>query len=363
MDKGILEFDCHALSHPCQGALDAMRDCLTVRPTSEDRKRQEDAIYALAGACSEDVFSFTCSAAEAIGQVIWSVFSERSRKHGKTQLIASCIEDAPTLQMLKRCEELGCSVKIAPVDARGRVDLDALADLITPRTALISVTSAHGLTGVIQPIEEICALVKEKDILVHADMSYSLGKTAFSFAESAIDYMTFSGEMIHSVKCSGGVFAKQGRPLIPLVLGAPFDFSSFAALSAAARLSVLSLDAMGLETARLRDLFESEILSHVPDAKILFQDVLRLPNTSAILFPRVHTDALVYFLKRKGIYPNQCGSYLQHLHGVLAASGIQTESAISFSLSRMTVQEQVIRAAALIGGTVKSLREISEDLF
>lgn len=363
MEKGILEFDCHTATHPCQAALERMNGCFGTRPNQEDREQMEEAIYDLAGASREDLFSFTASAAEAVCQVIWSVFSERSRKEGKTHFIASCIEDAPTLQMLKRCEDLGCTVKIAPVDGQGKIDLTKLSDLITPRTALISTAVAHGLTGVIQPIEEICRIAKERGVLLHLDASYSLGKTAACFSEIPADYLTFSGERIHSVKSSGGLFAKRGRPLLPFVLNAVFDFPTFAALSAAARFAHLSLDAMGLETARLRDLLESEIQRHVPDAQILFQDAARLPNTTAIIFPRVHAEALSYFLRRKGVHPNSCGTYCQHLHSVLASSGIQSESALSFSLSRMTTQEEVMRGSALIGDAVKSLRAVSEDLF
>lgn len=363
MEKGILEFDSHTATRPCQGALERMNAYFERRLSPEDRAQLEEAIYDLAGASREDLFAFTASAAEAVGQVIWSVFTERSRKEGKTHFIASCIEDAPTLQMLKRCEDLGCTVKIAPVDKQGKIDLVKLNELITPRTALISIAVAHGLTGVIQPVEEICRIAKERGVLLHLDASYSLGKTVFSFAESSANYLTFSGERIHSVKASGGLFAKKGSPLIPFVLGASFDFPSFAALSAAARFATLALDAMGLETARLRDLFESEIQRQIPDAQILFQDALRLPNTTAILFPRVHAEALFYFLKRKNMHPNSSGIYSQHLHSILASSGIQSESALSFSLSRMTSQEEVMRGAALICDVVKSLRAISEDLF
>ena len=62
------------------------------------------------------------------------------------------------LQSLKRLEELGCFVKIAPLNEQGQIDVVKLKELISPRTALISISMAHALTGVIQPIEEIAAL-------------------------------------------------------------------------------------------------------------------------------------------------------------------------------------------------------------
>src|SRR5690606_17670281 len=150
------------------------------------------------------------------------------------------------------------------VDEMGRVDVEKLAALVSPRTALISVTMAHGLTGVIQPVEEISLLAKEKGVLLHLDATYALGKYFFSFDA---DYLTFSGDRIHSVKGSGGLFAKSQVPLTAFILGGneqnglrggAFDVPSFAALSAAAQQAALYLDTMSLEVARLRDLFEEE---------------------------------------------------------------------------------------------------------
>ena len=360
MEKRNINLDHHTRPFPCQTAFEQMKEASERRFCLEERARLEEPLVQLAGASDEYVFSFTSSGAEAIGQVIWSVFSERARKEGKTHFIASCVEDAPTLQMLKRCEELGCSVKIAPVDKMGRIDIEKLAELITPRTALLSFSTAQGLTGVIQPMEEISKLAKEKGVLLHLDASYSFGKIVIPLDA---DYLTFSGERIHSVQSSAGLFAKKSAPLIPFVLGANFDFPSFAALSASARLASLALDAMGLETARLRDLLEGEILRRVPDATVLFQDSPRLPNTTTLLFPRAHSDALSYFLERKGLYPNVSGAYCQKLDRVLSASQIQTESSLSFSLSRMTSEEEVIRAAELISESVLSLQTLSEDLY
>jgi len=370
MEKGLIELDSHTESRPCQSSIERMTASFQER--APDLSLYTGQVYDLIGASPEDLFVFTSSGAEAVGQTIWSVFSEVSRKEGKTQFIASCIEDAPTLQMLKRCEELGCLVKIAPIDRDGRIDIAKLADLISPRTAMISVSMAQGLTGVIQPIEEICRLAKERGVLVHLDASYAVGKIYFSFAGSNADYLTFSGERIHSVQSSGALFAKKGRPLTPLILGGQsqnglrggsLDIPSLAAFGSAAGLATLSLDSMGLEGTRLRNFFEIELQKRIPSMKILFKDTPRLPNTTALVFPRVHAEALHYFLRRKGVHPNTGGSYCQHLHSVLASSGIEGISALSFSLSRMTSQEEILRAAALIGEQVQLLQKLSEDLF
>lgn len=363
MAQRVIALNAHTNDVPCESAWEQMRISLKSPFNLEDIKRHQEPIYAIAGAAADDVFALASSSAEAVARIIWSVFTEKSRKEGKTQWIASCIEDAPTLQMLKRCEELGCSVKIASLDSQGRIDVAKLAELITPRTALISITAAHGLTGVVQPVEAICELARSKGVLIHLEASYLLGQTPFSFHDTGADYLTFSGARIHSIPGSGGLFAKKGSPLVPLIPGALLDAAALAALSAACRMSLCSLDSMSLETARLRDRFEALIVEQIPGAKPLFQQFLRLPNTSVILFPFVHAESLEYFLQTKGVLCNRSGDYLQQLPRVLDASSMQTESALSFSLSRMTTEEEIVQAVHLIQESVEMLQEISKGLF
>jgi cysteine desulfurase len=315
-------------------------------------------LYDLCGAQSNDVFVFTSSGAEAINQVFWSVFLEKARKEGKCHIIISCIEDAPTMQCAKRLEELGCFIKIIPVTPNGQIDLERLKEAINPRTALISVTMAHGLTGVIQPVEEIAAVAKEKKILLHFDATYAVGKYPFSFEG---DYLTFSGDRIHAAKNTGALFAKEGAPLVPFILGGTglrggaLDQASLASLAAAAHHASLYLDSMCVETARLRDSFENQL-----QGKALFTDTLRLPNTTVVRFSRVHQEALLYFLHRKELYATIGGSYAQYLSRVLTASNVpDAESAISFALSRMNTERELNDAAALINRVVSELQHIA----
>ncbi|HLB53315.1 MAG TPA: aminotransferase class V-fold PLP-dependent enzyme, partial [Chlamydiales bacterium] len=193
--------------------------------------------------------------------------------------------------------------------------------------------------------------------------SWALGKIPFSFVDLDVDYLSFAGSWIHSMQGTGALFAKKSSPFVPFIMGAPIDSSSLAALSAATRLAELSLDAMGLEIARLRNLLEEELSQKIPGLQILFSENNRLPNTTTLLFPKVHEETLAYYLQRRGVFPNQSGMFTQKLQKVLEASAIKTESALSFSLSRMTTEEEVRRGIEIIAETVFFLQKMSEDLF
>lgn len=364
MDKNIISLAANAKTDPCSAALEKQEDASFL-------SYRLDKIFDLAGARKEDVFVFTSSGAEAINQVLLSVFLKVSRTLGKCHFIASHIEDAPTMQMMKRLEELGCFVKIAQVKENGEIDVEKLKELINSRTALISITMAQGLTGVIQPVEEIAKMAKEKGVLLHLDGTYALGKYPFSLEEIDADYFTFSGDRIHSLPSTGGLFAKKQSPLVPLILGGnslrggALDSASLLSLCSACAQASLFLDTMALEVARLRDLFEKELLRLIPNIKILFRDSLRLPNTTVISFMGVHQEALHYFLKRANIETSIGGDYSQYLYKLLTDSNadpILAKGAIGFSLSRMTTEEELLKAALKISEIVAYLRSISEGI-
>jgi cysteine desulfurase len=369
----MIRFDAHAGGLFCAPALERMRHALDGSAGSLESAHKQ--IYALAGAEPADTFVFTSSGAEAINQVHWSIFLEKARKEGKCHFVTSAAEEAPTMQSLKRLEELGCYVHIAPLLPNGQVDIAKLEELLTPRTALLSLSIAQGLTGVMESVEEIAELAKQKKVLLHLDGTYSLGKLPSPFSSLPIDYLTFSGDPLHGPLSSGALFAKKGRPLSPLIMGGSFqgglrggalDLPSLFSLAAACSHALLAMDAMGLEGARLRDLLETLVLREIPNAVVLFSKTPRLPNVSLLSFPGVHQEMLSYALERKRLSLSIGGSYAPHLHRVLMSSGVeerQAKSTVSLSLSRFQTEEEIEKGALILIETVRSLQPLTEDLF
>jgi cysteine desulfurase len=314
-------------------------------------------LYDLANAkWQEDEFVFTSSGSEAISLVLWSVFLQLSRKTGQCHFITSSMEDAPLMLSLKRLEELGCFVKIAPCDESGRIDLVKLKELMSPRTALVSLSLAQGLTGVLQPVGEVAKLCEVHGALFHVDATYAVGKVPLTFQS---DYLTFAGDRMHGLKSSGALFVKKGRPLsAPLPGSYAIDVPSLVALSAAAQQATLTLEHMGLEVARLRNHFEQGILERIPEARVLFSESMRLSNVSVILFPRVHQEAMLYALNQRKVYASIGGG----THQQLSKLSPSATCAISFALSRLTTEEEINEAILRVVDAFTTLALLSERL-
>ena len=146
------------------------------RAAVEDARR---AVAELIGADTRDIV-FTSGGTESDNSALWGVW--RSGYRPGNHIITSKIEHPAVLATCKALESAGAEVTCLPAESSGRVDPDRVADAITDRTILISIMHANNETGVIQPLEEICALARERGILVHTDAVQSVGKIPVNVA-------------------------------------------------------------------------------------------------------------------------------------------------------------------------------------
>ncbi len=318
------------------------------------------------GAASADPFYFFSSSAEAITYLYQSHYFEGIRQTGKNHLLTSNLEEAPVLMALKRLEELGCSGKILPVNTQGQITKESLNQAICPRTSLVSLSWANGLTGVIHPIADLAQVCRERNVKLHVDASYVLGKLYFRFEDFGIDFLSFEGSLIQAPKGTAGLLLKQASALaVPLSMMTGINVGGVCAVAAALKGIEELCDEMCLETARLRDKLEKGILKGIPGAQVLFSNVERLPNCSCIAFPGVISDALLYLLHRKGVYASLGGGRAQRLTHILIGSGVEemlAHSALSFSLSSETTEAEIDEAIQTVISCVKMLRECSHKV-
>lgn len=340
-------------------------------PTIEESLKS---IYTLLGAGTEDDFIFTSSGAESVNHVIFSAYYDITRATGKNQIVTSHIDEAPTLMSIGRLEHLGCVGKMTSADSHGRITAQAIAEAITPRTALVSLSWANGLTGVINPVSEIAAICEERGIRFHLDATHVLGKLFYELPDINAHLITFNGDHLHAPKGTGGLYIKAGVPCSPFIVGGleqaghragTLNVAALAALGSAAVEALDARDYMCTEIARLRGKLEEGISAEFPDAMIMFRDQERLPHCTTICFPGIVNEAMLYALNRKNLFACIGGGNFQQIRLILTSSGIPETlayTALNFSLSRMTTEDEIDRAIAIIGTTAKQLRKTSLKL-
>ena len=330
-------------------------------------------IYDFVHASDEDQCVVTSCGAEAVSQIIFSVYKEVTKKEGKNHFVTSSIDEAPAILALSRLEDEGCYLRMAQVTQGGYVTEETVIEALTPRTALVSLSWACALTGVVQPIEQIAKLCTSRNILLHVDATHALGKLTL-YGDTRPDYITFNGEQLHAPKGIGMIIAKKNAPLLPLISGeedtikkrgGALNMPLLAALAQAVVEARQNQDLYCLEVARLRDKFEKSIVAAYPEAHILFHNEERLPHCSTIAFPGIKSEALAYVLNRKGVYANMGGGAFQQMEIVLKACAqnpLYTPCALSFSLSKYTTEQEIDEAVAIICQVASRLRRASKEI-
>lgn len=384
--KGLIYFDNSTVAKPSEKAISAMMPFLTTYwgiPSTPHQKGQElypaltefyKTFYDFIGANEEDQVIFTSSGAEAVNHVIASAYRDITLANGKNQFLTSKTDEASAVMAIGRLEPFGCIGKMIDVNANGVVTPQAVADALSPRTALLSMSWANGLTGVIQPVTEIAQLCRQRGVRLHLDATHILGKLYYDLEEIAPDYLTFNGDQLHAPKGSGILYVKQGVTCSPFLFGSAdqggmragsLNMAAAAALACAAREALDARDLLCTETARLRDRLEQGIVQKFPRATLCYKEQERLPHCTAILFPGIANEALLFALNRKGVCASIGGGNFQQLALLLAAAGINetaAHSAVSFSLSRATTEEEIDRAIAIITESARQLAALSEQL-
>ncbi len=340
----------------------------TLHQAGQPLAAQGEKVYAqlleMLGAGRENNFFYCHSGAEAVNAVLWSHYFEEMHETGKNHILASALGDADLLLGIKRLTKFHCVETLIQVNAHGQVTKEALTEAIKPRTSLVSLPWVNRLTGVIYPIEELGEVCRERGVRFHVDASGVVGKWFFRFDDCHVDYLTFDGTLIHAPQGTGGVLVKKGIAFHPLIWGlSGVNLAGASALCFALAESFNRFEHFHLETARLRNRLEKEVLAALPDTHLFFTDAERLPHTAVMAFPEVESEALLYLLSRKRVYASIGGGAMQKLFHVLATSGVDDElahCAMSFSLSDETTEAEIDYAVAAIIECVQALKRCSQ---
>lgn len=342
-----------------------------LRPAIEQAYRS---LYRLLGASESDTVIFTSSGAEAINHAILACYFDITRHTGKNHFVTSQVDEAPMIIAMGRLEQLGCAVKMANVNKNGKVTAKEVSEAITPRTALVSLCWANGLTGVIHDVEEIAKVCQSRGILFHLDASHVLGKLFFDLSDLKPDLISFNGDHIHGPAGTGALYIRSGIRLSPFILGGQeqggqragaINVAGLVGLGTAAKESLDHQDLLCTEIARLRGRLEAGIKEKYPEVVIFFDNEERLPNCTVMSFPGITNDAMMFSLNRKGVFGSFGGGSFQKISLLLMASGVDevlANSAVSFSLSRETTEDEIDQAVAIIAATAKRLRKLSNHL-
>jgi cysteine desulfurase len=314
---------------------------------------------------------FTSGATEADNLAVLGTV--RAQAPGRRHVISARTEHKAVLDAVRQLAREGASVTWLQPEPDGRVSPQAVAVALRADTALVSLMHVNNETGVIQDIQGIGEMCRERGVVFHVDAAQSAGRLALDVTRLPVDLLSLSAHKIHGPKGIGALFVRAGMkaPLTPLMFGGgqesgirpgTLPTQQIAGFGLACELAGAALDIDAERIARLRDELWLRLES-LGGVTINGESAPRVPHILNVSFDGVDGESLMTALPGLAVSTGAaCNSALGEPSYVLRALGRsvrQSESALRFSFGRFTSATDIEGAAAQVRQAVQCLRAIS----
>ena len=380
MDKNLIYMD-HAATTPMDSVvLSAMLPYFSdifANPSSiyalaqESRKVVDDSrqkIASLLGARRSEIM-FTSGGTESDNAALRGVASalQSTGKH----IITSQIEHHAVLHTCYQLEQLGYEISYLPVDQNGIINPTSVINAIREDTILVSIMMANNEIGTIQPIEQICCLVKDEakrrgtNIIFHTDAVQAAGFLDFNVKKLGVDLLSLSAHKFYGPKGVGALYIRRGTPFETQLSGGGQErgrrsgtenVAAIVGMAKALEISIENREQTNLHCIKLRDKLIKDVMSNIKGVNLNGDDTLRLPNNVNFSFSGVEGEPLLLGLDFAGICVSSgsaCSSGSLEPSHVLTSLGLtdeQAQGSLRITLGRENTVEEVEKIVEVLVG-------------
>lgn len=341
------------------------------REAREGVEHARNQVAAAINASPDEVF-FTAGGTESDNMAIKGVAHKYAKK-GK-HIITTAIEHHAVLHTCEALEKEGYEVTYLPVDEDGLISVEQVRAAMRDDTILVTVMFANNEVGTIEPIAEIGALCRERNVLFHTDAVQAVCHVPIDVKAMNIDLMSISAHKFHGPKGIGALYCRKGIVLEPVIVGGAQErkrragtenVAGIVGLGAAIERAHKNMAADMARVSALRDKLISGILKDIPHVKLNGHPTQRLPQNVNFSIRYIEGESILLMLDINGIAASSgsaCTSGSLDPSHVLLAMGIPHEIAhgsLRLTLSDMTTDEEVDYVLETLTKTVKRLRDMS----
>ncbi|PIQ83470.1 MAG: cysteine desulfurase NifS [Candidatus Omnitrophica bacterium CG11_big_fil_rev_8_21_14_0_20_63_9] len=339
------------------------------------RERLEKArkqVAALIHAKPAEIY-FTSCGTESNNWALRGLMAANKRKGN--HISVSAIEHPSVSLVARRLELEGAAkVTILPVDGDGIVSAQALKQLLTPQTVLVSVMLANGEVGTIEPIKEMAAIAHEQGALFHTDAIATVGHNPVDVKALGVDALSMSANQFYGPPGAAALFVRDGVRILPLLEGGGQEtgarsgteaLPAIVGMGAAAEIAKRELPSRMARLSMLRDRLRDGLKERIEGLRLNGSWSSRLPHNLHICIDGVSSESLVLGLDQAGIAAglgSACNSKSMRPSHVLKAMGLtdeQAKGALVLSLGEQTTEKEIDRALELIPSVVQKLRNVT----
>jgi cysteine desulfurase len=330
-----------------------------------------EAVARLVGASAKEIV-WTSGATESNNLAIKGA-AQFYRAKGK-HLVTARTEHKAVLDSMHALERDGFEVTFLDVARDGRLDPAAVRAALRPDTILVSVMHGNNEVGVVQPIEEIGRITRERGVLLHCDAVQTAGKIPFDVDRLNVDLASLSAHKMYGPKGVGALYVRR-KPRVRLVAqmdggghergfrSGTLNVPGIVGMGRAAELAAAEMEAEAARVLALRERLRTGLEAGLDLVTVNGSLAHRLPGNLNVSFAYVEGEALMMAIKDVAVSSGSaCTSASLEPSYVLRAMGVSDDlahSSIRFGLGRFTTEEEVDHVVRLVVEKVKKLREMS----
>jgi len=298
----------------------------------------------------------------------------RYRAHRGKHIVTMKTEHKAVTDVFETLAKEGFDVTWVDVDSRGLLSPDVFAAALRDDTQFASIMFVNNETGVIQDIEALGSICRERDILFHVDGAQAVGKVPIDLASLPVDLLSLTGHKFYGPKGIGALYIAD-RPAChvePILFGGgqqrrirpgTLPTELIAGLGMAAEIAAGSIDDDLAHLSGLREVLWNGIREI--DGISLNGDPDGFPGILNVSVEDVEGESLLFALEPIcAATGSACNSKIQEPSYVLRALGrtdMQAQSAIRFSVGRPTTMREVEFAAGHYRDAIARLRQLAPE--
>jgi len=382
----VIYLDNNATTEPLPEVRNAVLAALQIGPSNpssphaagEPARRlladARESVAHLIGAASPEQIVFTGSGTEANNIALRSLMPRGQQ----CQLLTTPLEHESVRRTGEMLGAAGAKVSELPIDESGRIRFEAAEHLITPDIDLVSVQWVSNETGIVQPVEQIASLCRDRGVCFHTDAAQAVGKMPVDVSALKPDLLSFTAHKFHGPMGIGVLYFREGVSLPPILGGGAQEFgirpgshnlAGVAGLAAACRSRREGLPAAMEHMAKLRDAFEQRLIESCEGAGVnTLPDADRVCNTTNVRFPGVDGEALLGRILAQDICCSQgsaCTAQIPEPSHTLLAMGLTVDEAyqsIRFSFSELNTMAEAEEAVETIATCYADLKRLFDRI-
>ena len=220
-DRPLVYFDNAATTQKPMVVLDAMREeYLNVnanvhrgvhwlsQQATDLHEQARETVRRFINARSTNEIVFTRGTTEGLN-LIASSFAESMMKAGDEVIISTVEHHSNIVPWQLQAMRKGIVLRVIPMDDYGRMDVQALRNMINERTKIISISQVSNVLGTINPVDEVIRMAHEYAIPVVVDGAQSTPHFKVDMQQMDCDFFVFSGHKIYGPTGIGVLYGKE----------------------------------------------------------------------------------------------------------------------------------------------------------